>query len=253
MQPWQDEDFIVKWFIVGIIVVLIISISLVYLVKMNYKSFRYSKKKIKELNKDHRKKLELSSIKVQEDERQRIGSDLHDSVINSLNILYLRSQAGVEEDVLIDNIQQTISLTRQISHDLNPPLLEFQTIEEAFKGILSSWNTFYTIEIQIAVDEPFDLCVEQKKHLIRIFQELMNNIHKHAECTTVWFHLRLSKNCFAFILSDNGKGFGQSDTRTGLGLKNLATRASILNAVFKYKNRKPHGTTFVLLIVNRES
>jgi signal transduction histidine kinase len=251
MQPWQDETIIVKWFTVAIIVVLIISISFIVLLNLNRKSFIHSKKKIKELNKHHQKKLELSSIKIQEDERQRIGSDLHDSVISSLNILYLRSQAGVDEGILIDNIQQTISLTRQISHDLNPPLLEFQTIQEVFTGVLRQWEAFYHFEIKINIHEYIDMSVEQKKHLIRIFQELMSNIHKHAECTIIEFHLRLSKKFFAIILKDNGKGFCLSKNHKGLGLKNLTTRASLLSAVFKYKTQEPNGTTFVLLIVNK--
>lgn len=252
MQAWQDETIIIRWFTIGIIVVLIFSISLILLLKKNYEAFIYSKRRINDLKIYHQKKLEFSSIKIQEYERERIGSDLHDSIINSLNILYLKSQIGIEEEKLIDNIQQTINLTRQLSHDLNPPLLEFQTIEEIFRGVLEQWNEFYNIEIKINVHESIEMSIEQKKHLIRILQELMSNMQKHSKCTIIQFHLRLSKKFFAFLLKDNGIGFNQENTSKGLGIKNMTTRASILKAIFRYKKNKPNGTTFLLLIVNAE-
>lgn len=248
MQPWQEETIIIKWLIVGIILVLIISISFILLMKINYSTYLQSKQKIKDLQNDYQKKIELSSIITQENERERIGSDLHDSIINSLNVLYLKSQFGIKEDVLIDNIQETISLTRQIAHDLNPPLLEHQTIEDTLRNILNQWKTFYEIEININFIETFDLSTEQKKHLTRILQELMTNIHKHAQCTSVQFYLRLSKNFLAILLKDNGVGFAQDVNIKGLGLNNIKTRTRILKGIFKFKKRLPTGTVFLLLI-----
>lgn len=248
MQPWQEEVIIIKWLIVGLLIVLIISISFIILMKINHSTYLRSNQKIKELEKDYQKNLELTSIITRESERQRIGSDLHDSVISSLNVLYLKSQIGMKEENLIDNIQETISLTRKIAHDLNPPLLEYQTIEDALRNILNQWITFYKIDIKINFFETFDLSTEQKKHLIRILQELMSNIHKHAQCTCIQFHLRLSKKFLTILLKDNGVGFGHEDNLKGLGLKNIETRINILRGIFKFKKRLPEGTIFLLLI-----
>lgn len=247
MQSWQREETIVLWIIIGMFLVLTISFSFILLLKSNYSKHIDSKNKIDELNKSHLKKLELSSIKIQEQERQRIGNDLHDSIVNSLNILYLKSQAGLNEEVLVKDIQETINLTRRISHDLNPPLLEFQSIQDAIRVILTQWEKYYIIQINIDCRAQLFLKVEEKTHLIRIIQELMTNIHKHACCSSIKFYLRMSKKYLVIALEDDGKGFCIESAKKGIGLKSIKVRSKILNSNFKYKSQLTRGTKFLML------
>lgn len=248
MHPWQDEDTVVIWFIIGLILVLLLSIAFVFLLKANYKKHLKNKIKIKDLRLKHIKKLELTSVETQEKERKRIGSDLHDSVINSLNILYLKSQSGLSEEVLVDNIQETILLTRRISHDLNPPLLEYENIEHLLKDLLNQWNAFYSIHFHISKQDDFSLNTDEKMHLMRIVQELMSNIYKHAQASVIHFNLRLSNKFFIFSMIDNGKGFDYDKRSAGLGLKNIQVRSDLLKASFKYKQEKSSGTVFLFLL-----
>lgn len=247
MQSWQREETIVLWLVIGIFLVLIIAISFILLLKTNYSKHIESKNRIDELNKSHLKTLELSSIKIQEQERQRIGNDLHDSVVNSLNILYLKSQAGLSEEVLVEDIQETIKLTRRISHDLNPPLLEFQSIQDSIRDILTQWKKYYTIQINIDCRTSLFLNEEEKTHLVRIVQELMTNIHKHARCSSIKFYLRISKKYLAIALEDDGKGFSVQSVKKGIGLKSIQVRSTILNSNFKYKSQLARGTKFLMI------
>ncbi len=248
MWHWQNERTIIILLIIGILLVLSISICFVFVVKVNYTKHIENKNRIKVLKANYKEIFELSSIVIQEKERQRIGSDLHDSVINSLNILYLKSQAGLSEEMLINNIQEAISLTRRISHDLNLPFLEYQSIEDALETVVQQWSNFYSIDIKIDAREAFELSTEQKTHLVRIVQELMTNIHKHAQCDSVRFHLRLSAQFLVFKLWDNGKGFEVNKDTKGLGFKSIRVRANILKAIFKYKKQAVKGTLFLMLI-----
>ncbi|MDM1046072.1 sensor histidine kinase [Myroides sp. 1354] len=247
-HTWQRENIIIIWFIIGLLLVLIISIAFIILLMLNYKKHIDTQHQINLLNQQHSKKLQLSSVDIQEKERQRIGSDLHDSVINALNILFLKSQAGQTDDQLVESIQETIQLTRSISHGLNPPFLNYASLENLIKDLFQQWNIFYTIKLYINKRTSFELTTEQKMHLLRIIQELMSNIHKHAQANQVEFQLRLSEKAVVFAMRDNGKGFQSKCDNQGLGLQNIQVRASLLKATFKYKQQQSVGTVFLFIL-----
>lgn len=244
---WQRENTILVWFIIGLLLILIISIAFVILLKLNHKKHLDTEDQIQQLNQQHSKKLQLSSVDIQEKERQRIGSDLHDSVINALNVLFLKSQIGQSENQLVDGIQETIQLTRRISHGLNPPLLDYATLENLIKDLFQQWEAFYYIKFHLDKRASFDLTAEQKMHILRIIQELISNIHKHAQANQIEFHLRLSEKAIAFSLCDNGKGFQSKMKHKGLGLQNIQIRATLLKATGKYKQQSSTGTAFLFV------
>jgi len=245
---WQRENTILIWFIIGLLLVMIISIAFIILLKLHHKKHVDTQHRIKLLNQQHTKKLQLSSVDVQEKERQRIGSDLHDSVINALNILFLKSQAGQNEGQLVEEIQETILLTRRISHGLNPPLLDYAAIEHLVKDLFQPWNAFYTIQLYIDKHASFELTTEQKMHILRIIQELISNIHKHAQATQIEFQLRVSEKALIFTMRDNGKGFPSNFHHQGLGLQNIQLRANLLKATFKHKRQPTSGTVFLFVL-----
>ncbi|MGG5578610.1 sensor histidine kinase [Myroides sp. C15-4] len=244
----QNEHTVLIWLILGLLLVLIISIAFILLLKLNHRKHLETQHQIQTLNQQHHKKLQLSSIEIQEKERQRIGSDLHDSVINSLTILYLQSQLKQEEPTIVDHIQDAISLTRRISHDLNPPLLEYATLDHIIKDFFQQWNAFYTVHLRINKQVAVELSTEQKTHILRIAQELMNNIHKYAHASEIEVHLRLSQQAVVFALRDNGRGFSDLEKKTGLGMQNIQLRTTLLQASYKYKPQPHSGTLFLLLI-----
>ncbi|WP_060873028.1 sensor histidine kinase [Myroides odoratus] len=245
---WQRENTILIWFIIGLLLILIISIAFIILLKLNHKKHVDTEDQIQQLNQQYSKKLQLSSVDIQEKERQRIGSDLHDSVINALNVLFLKSQIGQAENQLVDQIQETIQLTRRISHGLNPPLLDYATLESLIKDLFQQWNTFYDIQFHLDKRASFELTAEQKMHVLRIIQELISNIHKHAHANQIEFRLRLSERAIAFSLRDNGKGFQSKMQHKGLGLQNIQIRATILKATGKYKPQSTTGTVFLFVL-----
>ncbi|MGG5507989.1 MULTISPECIES: sensor histidine kinase [unclassified Myroides] len=243
--PKENEYVILSWLIIGLLLVLFISIAFLILLKANHKKHVDTKKEIHTLNQQHAEKLQRSSLDIQEKERQRIGSDLHDSVINSLNVLYLKSQITQDEQLLIDGIQETITLTRRISHGLNPPLLAYASLDNLIKDLFQQWTIFYTLNIHIHKQFNPELSTEQKIHILRIIQELINNIYKHAQASEIDFHLRVSKPSVAFILRDNGRGFNTEEANCGLGMQNIQLRTALLKAFHKYKQDTGLGTTFI--------
>ena len=93
---------------------------------------------------------------------------------------------------------------------------------------------------------------EGKKELavFRIVQELLNNAIKHANASTIHINARFSPNENLMIsVTDNGKGFNLKEKmNAGLGLKNLESRAQIMNAKFKMKSNPGKGTTAIIYL-----
>jgi signal transduction histidine kinase len=95
---------------------------------------------------------------------------------------------------------------------------------------------------------PFD---EQKAIFIfRIFQEVLNNILKHAQATNVIVNLNYLNDKFILQISDNGIGFDVAEKKkspkSGVGLKSIFNRAQLIGAVISIKS-EPNGGTLVLL------
>ncbi len=82
--------------------------------------------------------------------------------------------------------------------------------------------------------------------LYRAFQELTNNVLKHAEATEVSIHLIINEEEALLMIEDNGIGFDQSKSKRGLGLKNLESRIKLYYGDLNIDTTIGKGTTSIL-------
>ena len=162
--------------------------------------------------------------------------ELHDNVnqILSSSKLMLDMVAEVKEDNLEfvnrsnEYLSEAICELRRISHNLSPGILKDISLEAAIQDIVDRINSSgkilisyrkrnYTKSKQIAAGDI-------QLTILRIAQEQLNNILKHAEATEVILQLFITKNRIALVIKDNGKGFDISKTKKGLGLHNIFNR-----------------------------
>jgi signal transduction histidine kinase len=115
----------------------------------------------------------------------------------------------------------------------------FELIEE----LLEPWKKVVTViyRTDLRIDQSYN--IEMKIHFTRIIQELINNISKYAEASTMSVHVRQSKSGLAIILKDNGIGFSMDQNKRGLGLKNIETRVQYLKGHYKTKSKIGVGTS----------
>jgi two-component system NarL family sensor kinase len=246
MEEWKNPTTIATWIVIAIVLVLVLAASIALLTRAYIKrTIKFQEEKSRtEL--EHQRSLLTTSIHIQERERSRIAADLHDDLIGKLHVLLLQTHTPTPLSALTENIEQSIAVARRISHDLSPPLIDKLTFIELVEGLNASWTKAFTIDFYHN-NPSTDLSSEKKIQLIRIFQEVFSNIHKHADASIVCLHIRQTSGSTSVVIQDNGKGMNPRTLTPGLGLKNIEMRTQHLGGKFKVSSRRGHGARIILI------
>ena len=246
MEKWQDPKVIAFWIAIIIVFIATLLFFVIRILHAGYKRMTEANLRETRLQLEHQKKLMETNLHAQEKERMRIAGDLHDSLIGKLVVIKMKSQIGAESAEIDALLEEGIAEARRISHDLTPPLLEFSRIDELVEDIFTPWKGKYTIIYHADIRKGTDMPPQEKIQVLRIVQELLTNIIKHANADTITVYLRYSEKYFCLIVSDNGDGFDTAQQKKGLGLGNLELRIQYLNASHKVKSVPAKGTVTII-------
>jgi signal transduction histidine kinase len=84
--------------------------------------------------------------------------------------------------------------------------------------------------------------MEFKRHVLMMFKEILNNIVKHAEATSVEITLELDRERLRIRVRDNGRGFDPAVDTDGRGMKTLESRASTIGGLLTIESKQGSGT-----------
>lgn len=247
MEKWTNPETITIWIVIVILFVFLLILSLIRLAYINFKRILETQLKETEIQLEHQKKLLESSIIIQEKERERIAADIHDSLIGKLTSLRLKNQMNFNREEIDQQIEECINDSRRVSHNLYPPMADERSLYEMINTIILPWRKILEIH-SINDNRTSDLlCPNTKIQIVRIFQELITNIHKHANATAVLIQLRLTKKYVVLRVNDNGCGFTLSDSSAGLGLQNIRHRILYLDGLYRMRSNGK-GTSIIILL-----
>ena len=246
MEKWQDPQVIALWIAIIVLLVFIILFFVIWILYTGYKRMTEANLREARTALDHQKKLLETNLHAQEKERERIAADLHDSLIGKLSVVRMKTQLGATPVDIEEMLGESIADARRISHDLTPPLIEFSTIEELIGNLISPWEQKLTIDYYTDVRTLTIVPQQIKIQLLRIMQELVTNIVKHAHAATVVIHLRHTEKMLILRVYDDGRGFDIAQLKAGLGLHSLEMRAQYLNALHKVKSAPGKGTSTIV-------
>lgn len=250
MERWQDP----KTFAIGLALIILVFLLLVAFVFILARA--YSKRLLKEqeeqnrLKLNHQKELIAALVDTQEKERSRIAADLHDGLVSKLRVIHLMltTNQQVEGKDPINMLAESIELSREISHDLMPPMLDDSSFEDLIFEASLILTDNYNTKVQVFGEEILNVAVDVKLQFFRIVKEVINNLDKHAKAKNVNVLLKQSDNGITLKIEDDGCGIPKDMKNKGLGMKNIELRAQKIGASYKFKNRKFSGTVFILYI-----
>lgn len=239
--------------IITSVLVMLFSV-LVILLLLRRKQFALQQRKAEIL---HQRELTRQIIVAQDREREAIGHELHDNVNQILTSikLYLeliaqdKEQHGHLAPQAAALAKSAIAEIRNLSHRLSAPTLSNGSLVESLQSLATTVGE--SAGIQVIVDSASyrrDLAMEQKITLYRIVQEQINNILKHSGATEVLIQLVQEENHTVLLIGDNGKGFSDRPGTDGIGLKNMFTRADLLNGTMTIDTAPGKGCTLRVVI-----
>jgi PAS domain S-box-containing protein len=201
-------------------------------------------------------------ISVQEEERKRLASELHDSIGQTLAamkfwiemVLKLRDEGDgsvalnrLEQFVPI--LQRSIEETRCIYMGLRPSMLDSVGLLATLEWLRQECMKLYPerhIELDAGITEE-EIPKNLKVNIFRIAQEALNNIAKHSKAE--WADISISKNRgdIELAVSDDGVGMDldiimQTSTATSLGLTSMRERAELTGGSFLIESTPDEGT-----------
>ncbi|TDQ18843.1 signal transduction histidine kinase [Algoriphagus boseongensis] len=192
-------------------------------------------------------------IQVQEDERQRLGRDLHDSIGGMLASLFIKTESisdkypNVPLGEFKQLIEQSIQEARSLSHNLTPHHLEENGLENVLKQQIGLLRQKYPIDFNFyfQINSPINKSLQLI--LYRISNELLQNIVKHAHAQEALLSIAEQDGKIELIAEDDGKGIDQTSTSQGIGIKNIRERVNYLKGNLTLETNQS-GTTITIII-----
>jgi signal transduction histidine kinase len=207
-----------------------------------------------------RAQTDLQRLRVVED-RERIGRDLHDTVIQRLFATGLSLQASVRrcdgQPEVVARLERAVDDIDEIIKEIRATIFALQAAGGTARGVRSGVMDVID-EVapalvrspRVRFDGPIDAVVDDAvlDHLLPMLREALTNVAKHADAVDVEVELAVDQAGLQLRVSDDGRGIAPDASR-GFGLDNLAERAAALGGALTITSgRDGRGTSLVLRI-----
>lgn len=192
-------------------------------------------------------------IEAQEQERARIGRELHDDINQRLAMLSVELQQLEESPSEVrSRVQELRKRTAEISddvqalsHELHASKLEYLGAVAGMKSWCKEFAERYKVEINFRNDVSSLVPLQLGVSLFRVLQEALHNAVKHSGVNRIEVQLRENSGEVHLIVRDLGRGFDVQATRQGrgLGLTSMQERIRLVNGTIAIDSKPMGGTT----------
>jgi signal transduction histidine kinase len=209
--------------------------------------------------------LQAASARQQlliDEERARIARELHDGLAQLLGYVTTKAMAV---RLMLDNGQmesanqhllQLEEAARELFVDVRQAILDLKMmgvsstgLTDTLKDLRAQFTRLSGLPVELALDpgvESLSLPPQIELHLLRIAQEALANVRKHASATNAWISLQIRETVLELTVSDNGRGFDpaqvQATLRPHFGVGSMRERAQAMGAEFGLDSDPGAGT-----------
>jgi PAS domain S-box-containing protein len=207
------------------------------------------------------------------EERERLGHDLHDGILQSLYAIGLSLDAAKTEPSQVSD--ETSAMLAQSIDELNFVMREVRTFieelgpeshPEAAMPTFELSDSLHTMaetlarlhgrQVRVSVARAVATGISHAQHLdiLKLVKEALSNSFRHTKASLVSVSLNRVNGNFRLTVHDNGKGFHlKGKTEQGHGLINMAARAKALGGTLSVQSRPAKGTRVVLDLPKKTS
>ncbi len=260
----QNDDIaqLITTIIVGSGIVLILcAFVVIFLFFYQRKKYNHIQEKAA-LKAQFEQEILSSENEIKEETMRHISRELHDNVAQMLSLVKIQLNNLTEEVPQSQKLMQsreylTAAITdlRALSKTLNTDNILHEGLANAIDFELQRIEKASGLKAQFTKNSYHQwLDAKQEIMVFRIFQELLQNIVKHAQAKNINVYLEESKECFKIEVQDDGIGFDFEEKlknrgfESGSGLANMVYRANLLKGSFKVLKLDAGGSYSTLLI-----
>jgi two-component system sensor histidine kinase DegS len=209
--------------------------------------------------------LQMRIVEAQEAERARLAQEVHDGPAQALSNAIFQADfidrvfesdprmARSELTFLRELLRRELGDVRSFIVQLRPPVLVELGLNGSLTDTVETQAALSGRQITAELDGPTDGLSEAAQTVVlRIAQEALQNVRKHATATTVLLTTRLDGPDWILEVRDDGRGFDTGAVaargRRNFGLQFMRERAELIGARFEVESRPEAGTVVRLAI-----
>ncbi len=171
--------------------------------------------------------LGIQLLSLQEEVQQRIAADLHDStcqhlIAASLNVMRMRralNESGGADRLCDDidaSIDQALKEIRAFTYLLHPQNLLAEGLKMTLERFVAGFSARTSLQTNLEIAPDVDrLSYERQRSVLRVVQEALTNVFRHAKATEVKIAIEAADRYFKLRISDNGRGMPIGQARSG--------------------------------------
>ena len=262
MQDQSQEIFFV--IAVGGLIALLLVVFIISALFFYQRRQQKQEREIISIKEEYQKELLSSQLEMQENTMKQLGVELHDNIKQKLASIQLNlTLLPIEPDTDLysavkensDSLKNTIEEIRSLSHSLHTERILhiglLESIEEEVKRLSKIKTLTINYNCQVG-GSYFD--GQTNTFIFRIFQEVLQNILKHANATEINIDVfEKDVTLFAISIQDNGVGFDveankKQTKETGIGLTNMFNRAKLIGGEIIIESEIGKGTIVSLVL-----
>ena len=216
------------------------------------------------LSTDNEVESTKNGLLYQEQDRNRIARDLHDTALQHMTYLVTKLdscrkfidtdpiKAKMELSIAKHNLNESIDEVRGVIYDLRPMVLDAEGFYQLLVKFIEKFNEEKKYDITSDIDELY--CKDQLVlvTMFRIIEECFNNIQKHADAYKIHLIVQEQIGQYYIYVEDDGKGFDVDKVfqNDGLqfGLSIMKERVALLGGKVTINSSKNAGTKIKVLI-----
>ena len=193
-------------------------------------------------------------VKIQETERIKLGTELHDTAIQdfkALRLFLMQLESQIQKNSEVESIlgkiheleKHGLSTLYAILHRLAPPEVDGEDFKSALLSLCGNFKKDSGIDFVFYVDPGAHLnalAKDVRLQVYRVVQEALTNVERHSKATECIISVREENNRIIMFISDDGIGLGErkpsekSDTG-GFGLRGMESRIAIIGGDFRIR------------------
>lgn len=229
-----------------------------------------NEKRLKSIKENYSRIFGIKIIERQEEERQRIARDLHDTMVQNLTAMIHKLEfcqqvmdsdpirAKLEMQLVMNSIRESVNGMREVIYNLRPMSFDDIGFKETLLRAVDRLRKNTDIKIGFTVEgDIYPMNPAYELTILRIIQEATNNSKKYSQAENIEIVLSYEEERITLTISDNGTGFDVLEKKSGhqnsgFGISMMKERVYLLKGQIDIISQKNEGTRIEVILPRKK-